>query len=389
MDAAAQLFNNATASAQLSLFPTFSNKPDEDKFTAAQWLEKVINNRAGTTWTDEQMITHVRNAFRGELLEWFDSLTICGVDITVWANIKEQFEKDYHAAPSTSSIVHKIPDIKQGDNETVVQYFNKALKTVNELKSKINSANFVTPPFVLVDGQAGYNGLADYNALPAATKAALALHYKQDTANQTLNNVAVVLITAGLKPDLKAEVLKRDNLFTIMQIRDVAFKAETLNKEKFMQAPTKPNGNGSSFPTSINEVSSYRGKKPNRGLARGGQTYSHHDHNQAVSKHSSNNPPTQQGGSSSGRGRGQQTRGGQSQVISTSKWQERYCDFCEKQGHITANCWALTEFKAAKAENKKVDQIDKENVREEEFFEDSESEPVTSIFTSRQTSKNW
>ena len=242
----------------------------------------------------------------------------------------------------------------------------------------------------MIDDQAGFNGLADYNALPAATKAALALHYKQDTANETLNNVAVVLITACLKPDLKAEVLKRDNLFTIMQIRDVAFKAETLNKEKSTQAPTKPNGNGSSFPTSINEVSSYRGKKPNRGLARGGQTYSHHDHNQAVSKHSSNNPPTQQGGSSSGRGRGQQTRGGQSQTAtSSSKWQERYCDFCEKHGHITANCWALTEFKAAKAENKKVDQIDKENVRDEEFFEDSESEPVTSVFTSRQTSKNW
>jgi hypothetical protein len=77
----AQNFFNAHSIAQLAILPQFSNKLSDDKFTAAQWLSKVINHKEGAQWTAAQTITHVRNAFRGPLLDWFNSIQSFGVDI--------------------------------------------------------------------------------------------------------------------------------------------------------------------------------------------------------------------------------------------------------------------------------------------------------------------
>ena len=133
---AQQLFLNAQAAAQLAVLPTFSNVFKDDNFTATQWLQKVLNHKTGAGWTDEQTITHVRNAFRGDLIDWYDSLAALGIDSKVWDNVKISFETDFRAAPSVTSVVHKIPDIKQQESETVIQYFSKALKTMDSrLKS--------------------------------------------------------------------------------------------------------------------------------------------------------------------------------------------------------------------------------------------------------------
>ena len=47
----------------------------------------------------------------------------------------------------------------------------------------------------------------------------------------TLNQVSNLLITAGLKPSLRMEILKRDNL-TLVAIKDLALKYENLQTEK-------------------------------------------------------------------------------------------------------------------------------------------------------------
>ena len=121
---AAQAFLNANAAAQLAVLPHFSNKSTEDQFTPAQWLQKVISHKEAAQWTDLQTITHFRNALRGtSALNWFNSLEHLGVDITVWANVKTRFEVDFKAAPTNSSVVFKIADIKQAENESVLDYF--------------------------------------------------------------------------------------------------------------------------------------------------------------------------------------------------------------------------------------------------------------------------
>jgi hypothetical protein len=119
-----QNFFNAPAAEQLEVLPQFSKKLSE-----AQWLAKVVNHK-DTQWNDAQTITHVENAFRGPLLNWFDSLQSLGVDIRVWAQIQTRFEIDSEAAPSASSVVYKITEIKQADQEDVNEYFSRSIKTM-------------------------------------------------------------------------------------------------------------------------------------------------------------------------------------------------------------------------------------------------------------------
>ena len=53
---------------------------------------------------DEQTVTHIRNTFRGGLIDWFDSLQFLGIHII---NIRTAFETNFRAAPSLTSIVRK------------------------------------------------------------------------------------------------------------------------------------------------------------------------------------------------------------------------------------------------------------------------------------------
>ena len=64
-----QLFINTQATAQIVFLPTFSNDLKDDNFAPAHWLQKVINPKTKAAWTDEQIITNIRNLFRGDLID--------------------------------------------------------------------------------------------------------------------------------------------------------------------------------------------------------------------------------------------------------------------------------------------------------------------------------
>ena len=84
----------------------------------------------------------------------------------------------------------------------------------------------VIPDFLLPADQ-----IPAFTALPQATKDALNIHMRTYVAAQTLNQVSCLLITAGLKPSLRMEILKRENL-SLAQIKDLALKYENLQTEK-------------------------------------------------------------------------------------------------------------------------------------------------------------
>ena len=395
MENAAQFFNNALATSQLAVLPTFSNRKNEDKYNPAQWLQKILNHRDGTEWTDQQFITHVRNALRGDMIDWFDGLKPMKVDTTVWANIQRIFEVDFEAAPTASSVVNRIPTIKQGDQESVVMYISRSLKIMEEFKTKIDHTQFTTPALVLVDGEAGFAGQAAFDALPAAFKAALDLHCRRHTTDQALDNVGVILMTSGLKPDLRAEVLKRDvPLVTVADIKAVALKSERLQQEK--QSKSAPKANGSH---SIDAISSARGNN-NRG--RGGSRGEHSGYQQGQSgqqqqqqQHSSQQ--TQRGAQRGGRGRGQPARGGQGGAngaqATHSQDTRPKCVFCGMKNHPTDKCFKLLDHVKKGEASKRVNQVEperqqQEEYEEEEFYEEN-SEPISAIYSRRQTqSKN-
>ena len=395
MENAAQFFNNALATSQLAVLPTFSNKKNEDKYNSAQWLQKILNHRDGTEWNDQQFITHVRNALRGDMIDWFDGLKPMKVDITVWANIQKVFEVDFEAAPTASSVVNRIPTIKQGEQESVVMYISRSLKIMEEFKTKVDHTQFTTPALVLVDGEAGFAGQAAFDALPAAFKAALDLHCRRHTTDQALDNVGVILMTSGLKPDLRAEVLKRDvPLVTVADIKAVALKSERLQQEK--QSKSAPKANGSH---SIDAISSTRG---NNSRGRGGSRGEHSGYQQGQSgqqqqqqQHSSQQ--TQRGAQRGGRGRGQPARGGQGGAngaqATHSQDTRPKCVFCGMKNHPTDKCFKLLDHVKKGEASKRVNQVEperqqQEEYEEEEFYEEN-SEPISAIYSRRQTqSKN-
>ena len=392
MEHAAQFFNNALATSQLAVLPTFSNRKNEDKYNPAQWLQKILNHRDGTEWTDQQFITHVRNALRGDMIDWFDGLKPMKVDTTVWANIQRIFEVDFEAAPTASSVVNRIPTIKQGDQESVVMYISRSLKIMEEFKTKIDHTQFTTPALVLVDGEAGFAGQAAFDALPAAFKAALDLHCRRHTTDQALDNVGVILMTSGLKPDLRAEVLKRDvPLVTVADIKAVALKSERLTQEK--QSKSAPKANGSH---SIEAISSTRG---NNSRGRGGSRGEHSGYQQGPSgqqqqQHSSQQ--TQRGAQRGGRGRGQPARGGQGGAngaqATHSQDTRPKCVFCGMKNHPTDKCFKLLDHVKKGEAAKRVNQVEptqqqEDQYEEEEFYEEN-SEPISAIYSRKYQSKN-
>ena len=380
---AAQAFLNANAAAQLAVLPHFSNKSTEDQFTPAQWLQKVISHKEAAQWTDLQTITHFRNALRGtSALNWFNSLEHLGVDITVWANVKTRFEVDFKAAPTNSSVVFKIADIKQAENESVLDYFSRGIDTIKDLKSKIDPTRFTLADVNLTAAQA--LNLAE---LTAETRAAFEAHLRTQVTKATLENVSSILITAGLRPEYRTDVLKR-NLITIMEIRDAAMKCEELILEKTVKTNGKTNG------TPISEVSEedvnavgyfnnnrggFRGNSTNnrgyrgnnsRGNNRGGQNNQMSNQNNSQS-----NQSNYRGGNNSQRG-GRQNRGGRGGNNSqrggknSTFMQGVFCEFCGKEGHREDKCY--TKINCEKRKNQKMHPVSDDNTEDQQSQHDQD-----------------
>jgi hypothetical protein len=402
---AAQAFLNANAAAQLAVLPHFSNKSAEDQFTPAQWLQKVISHKQAAQWTDLQTITHFRNALRGtSALNWFNSLEHLGVNIAEWASIKTRFEVDFKAAPTNSSVVFKIADIKQAENESVLDYFSRGIDTIKDLKAKIDPTRFTLADVNLTAAQA--LNLAE---LTEETRAAFENHLRVQVTKATIENVSSILITAGLRPEYRTDVLKR-NLITIMEIREAAMKCEELILEKAVKTNGKTNG------TPISEVAEdevnavgyynnnrggfrgnnngnrggYRGNN-NRGNNRGGQN------NQMATQNSQNNQSTYRGGNNSQRG-GRQNRGGRGGNNSqrggrqnSSFMQGVFCEFCGKEGHREDKCY--TRINCEKRKNQKLNPVVSEEGQEDQESQHDQddyyeaNEDVSSIFKA-QPAKN-
>ncbi len=137
-----QALINAQHQVNLATLPAFSNNVKEDQYTAAQWLQKVLLHRQAAAWNDEQIITHFRNVLKDKVINWFDSLPALNVSqcVLMWQEIQTRFEIDYKAKATATSIVAKLPEVKQAADESVNDYFSRATQILWELKSNIDPA---------------------------------------------------------------------------------------------------------------------------------------------------------------------------------------------------------------------------------------------------------
>ena len=361
---AAQAFLNATAAVQLATLPLFSNNLKEDKFTPAQWLQKVNSHKTAATWTDVETITHVCNAFRGqEVLDWFDSLAPLGVNTAVWAEIQTAFQIDFKAAPTTTSVIFKIADIKQGETETVLNYFGRILKTVSDLKAKIDPTRFVLPDLVLPADQA-----AAWTALPNATKLLIETHYRDNIAKQTMENIFSLLITSGLRPEFRTKVIEND-LITMAAIKAQAQKTENLLNEKTI----KRNGTVVSEVNEEEEVNAVnRGYNNNRGNfqnnSRGGfrgQPRGGHQSQQSPQQAQTQQSTARGGFQSQGGRGGRSARGG----IGRGKPNPNAtayppCPECGRTNHSIDNCFDKKR-RLERAEKRKLHNLEQPSQQEQ------------------------
>ena len=224
---AQQQFIHAQQAVQLSILPSFSNRLSADKFSPTQWLQKVLTHKSGARWTDEQTITHFRNALRDKVIDWFDTLADYGLDTTVWETIQTQFEIDYKAKPTATTIVSQLPDISQKQDESVNEYFSRAMKILAELKRQVDPTTLPTiPPNATEEQQEAWDALADdvktlflENAIAVAARGACDIYSSK-------------ILTAGLRPYIRSKVLGMENVNTPLQIKVAATRIEMLESEK-------------------------------------------------------------------------------------------------------------------------------------------------------------
>ena len=67
------------------------------------------------------------------------------------------------------------------------------------------------------------NRVEAFAALPQATKTAINTHMRNHVTTQVFNKVSALILTGGLRPEFRVEVLKQDNL-TLLQIKELAIK---------------------------------------------------------------------------------------------------------------------------------------------------------------------
>ncbi len=83
------------------------------------------------------------------------------VDNLIWENVRTQFEKDFRGTTTVSSVKHKLPEIRQKDNETVIQYVSRCEEILFELKTKTDVLD-VNVQLQLNDAKtATYNGIKE------------------------------------------------------------------------------------------------------------------------------------------------------------------------------------------------------------------------------------
>jgi hypothetical protein len=200
-----QAQTEALRQAELAKIPIWTGSKSLDQFSAEQWVERIQRARDASTWTDVQTMSFVFNALRSDALLWYDSLKRSGIDQNTWAAFKTAFLQAYSTIRTTRSTIVNLADVRQGPNESVVAYYPRVVKAIDDLESLVAPAGFAPPanPYHAdIVALGGFGGLAD--AVKDGTVSNLIKH----GATSAFNHMGLHLFLTNLKPMLRDELLK-------------------------------------------------------------------------------------------------------------------------------------------------------------------------------------
>ena len=126
------------ATNQQTGLPIFSNNYQNDKITATQWIQEVTKLKTKAAWTNFQTITQIQKAFKGELIDWFFSLKLLGIDTSDYESVKTAFENDYKVIKPSGIESETFDPINQAEENgfTTVRN-NKNKQTCKYCKKKV------------------------------------------------------------------------------------------------------------------------------------------------------------------------------------------------------------------------------------------------------------
>ena len=353
--------NQATCNAQLTALPTFSNRIQEDKWTASEWLEKVIINKNGGEWTEIQTITYFRNALRGNAVSWYNSIaTLNSTREITWDLIKRNFETDFRAAPTTTSIICKLTEIKQKDSEDVNEYYNRVMPILIDLKSTFGSQTAVVLPLNAAQ-------TLELNALAQAFKTKIFRQYREAISEQNFVQMAGYHLMAGFKPKIRADLMdSTENMGTLYAMKLAALKCEL----KFEEITKSPNGTNGAIGNGmekllahigVNEINEYNGPSYEDEIE---AINSKWKRRQGSSQTSTNQPKCShchKPGHTVDKCWAKNGKPNQNQSSGKPGATDKKCTFCHMTNHTVDNCFKLLKAERIRKEQGKVNQVDEYN----------------------------
>ena len=85
--------------------------------------------------TDRHTMAFIYMALRNDALEWYDGLKRDGVDKQIFQQFKEAFLLAYTPAGMARTAMIIIHDLKQGSNESVVNFRNRVIKAADDMEA--------------------------------------------------------------------------------------------------------------------------------------------------------------------------------------------------------------------------------------------------------------
>lgn len=184
--------------------PNFFGDPGVDYFKPEEWITRVDTNRQAARWDDEQTLTVIFNALRGKALTWYMVMRQRQIqNFNTFDGFRPLFLETFSAARTSKAVVGIFHGLNQQPKETVLDFFNRVGKASDDMTT-------LRPPLpnpVAADWKAEVIALAGWGALEAAVKTDQGLSFMRKGATATMEHVAVQLFIAGLKQNIREQLL--------------------------------------------------------------------------------------------------------------------------------------------------------------------------------------
>ena len=340
---------DAMMQADLAKLPVF--KGDKlDPFTAEQWIDRIYQAKTNSDWNDPRALMYMKNALRGPALTWFENLPI-SIGKTAAANfdqVRKTFLHTYSKVRTARTATTNLAEVKQGNSESVNDYYNRVLSAINDLHQLMPAAALIREPTADAFADA-IKDLAGFGALANGPKHATLDRAMQLGAEQAFHYVALQHFIANLKPAYRDELMK-----TAPATLYSAFKAAaelegiqatphrfTTGAVAELQNEEDAFDNTDDLDQEIEAINmklrSLTNRRAQRGASRGR-------------------------GSTRGRGANRGTRGNRGGA--TNSGSAMQCWYCKKNGHHQDDCYSRINAGAPK-----VNRSGKPNVNESETVE--------------------